>query len=938
MPEMEHPHHPLAPAAPPSSEGPAWHRLTAEAALASARSTPAGLTSEEAGRRLAESGPNELRPASNRLPWRHFLAQFTHLMAVLLWIGAALAMVIRLPQLAVAIVAVILINGAFSYWQEYRAEKATAELSRLLPQAATVLRGGVPTSIPAADVVTGDILVLSEGDQVPADARLLDAHLLSTNDSALTGESAAVPRRAEALGSDPAQSGEATNCVYAGTTVASGRGIALVTATGPRTAFGAIARLAGEVRDRPSPLQRELNVVVRTISLVAVGIGVVFTLLAVVLVRVDAAAALTFALGLIVAFVPEGLLPTMTLSLAMGVQRMAKRQALVKHLSAVEALGAATVIATDKTGVLTKNEMFVSSVFVVGRQVEITGTGYSPTGEFRVGGVRMDEPLAARLRPLLRAAALCNYSRLQPPASPTGDWTVLGDPTEGALQVLAAKGGIRVEELMERRRLSAEWPFDAVRQRMTVAYPAQDGDVALTKGNPTAVLSRCTDIADGEGWRALTEGDRDAILAAVQGFATVGLRVLALAQRPISHAELDNPPEEVEQRLQFLGLAAMQDPPRDEIADAVHLCRKAGIRTVIISGDQGSTAVAIGRQVGIVTVATPRVIEGPELIAMNEEEIRAALESGGEIVFARTPPEGKLRVVKALQASGHIVAVTGDGVNDAPALRQADIGVAMGRSGTDVARASADIVLADDNFASIVAAIQEGRAVFDNIRKFTTYCFTSNTAEAVPFILFLLSAGHVPLALPIMLVLAVDLGTDMFPAIALGAEAAEPDVMSRPPRQRGSHLISPALLLRSLVWLGLLEGIAGMASFFWVYGMDGHPADLGRARAATFAGIVAAQIANVFVCRSDRGLAFGRAWNHLLPVGIGLELALLGAVVYVPWFQRAFETSAMTPRDWVVPLAVLPLFFLVEETRKWMVRSAPFSRNAVLTRGGSAPG
>jgi len=905
---------------PPPPSGVACHALAPAEVFQQLRSSRDGLTPAEAAARLAAEGANQIaRPAGRHL-WRELLRQFTHLMALLLWGGAVLALIAGLPQLAVAIVAVILINGAFSFWQEYRAEQATEELTRLLPQNATVIRGGEQRVIAAAEVVPGDLLLLSEGDDIAADARLVETHSFATSDAALTGESTPVPRGAERAVQASTLPADALNCVFAGTCVASGRALAVVTATGDRTVFGGIARLTQRVEERPSPLQRELDIAVRAISLVAVGIGIGITLLAWGLVRLDLATALTFALGLIVAFVPEGLLPTLTLSLAMAVQRMARRRALVKHLAAVEALGAATVIATDKTGVLTENRMTVVGLFTGGRELEVTGAGYSPEGEIRETGTRVAPEGLPALRRLLRASALCNYARLQAPSRAELPWEITGDPTEGALQVLAAKGGVRVEELLRRRRLVAEWPFDARRQCMTVAYPDQRGMVALTKGSPAAVLDRCTHVLRSGAPRPLTAPEREEIDATLRRFTGKGLRVLALAERHLGHEELDAPANEVEQRLTFLGLAAMQDPPRADVPEAVARCRRAGIRVVVVSGDQGSTVAAIGRQVGIVSSECARVIEGAELGGMDDAALKAALAGAEEIVFARTPPEGKLRVVKALQELGHVVAVTGDGVNDAPALRQADIGIAMGQSGTDVARAAADIVLADDHFGSIVGAVEEGRAVFDNLRKFTTYCFTSNAAEALPFIVFILSAGSVPLALPIMLVLAVDLGTDMIPALALGVERAEKDVMDRPPRARGAHLISQGLLVRSLLWLGLLEGIAGMGAFFWTYGAGG-PDALERGRAACFAGIVAAQVANVFVCRAERGLAFARPWNPMLLPGIAFELLLLALLVYAPWFQDVFGTAALTPRDWLVPLAVAPLFFLIEEARKlWLSR------------------
>lgn len=918
---------------PPSGEQPDWPRLSGQDALDRVGSRPEGLTTAEAVERLRRCGPNQLPAAADRHLLRQFARQFTHLMAILLWAGAGIALAIGLPQLAVAIVAVIAINGAFSFWQEYRADRAMQALRRLLPNAATVLRNGEPRQVSAAEVVPGDLVLLSEGDNVPADGRLLEAHNFATNDAALTGESAAVPRGEEPLSNGCASPAEAPNCVFAGTSVATGRGVAVVTATGAETVFGRIARLAGRVRERPSPLQRELGIAVRAVTGVAVAVGLIFSLPALFLVRLDAAAALTFSLGLIVAFVPEGMLPTLTLSLAMAVQRMARRRAVVRYLPAVEALGAASVIGTDKTGVLTQNRMAAVAVWAEGREYRVTGSGYAPRGEFYLD----DRPLSAEelvpMAPLIRVAALCNYARLRPPVQSGEPWEISGDPTEGALQALAARAGIHVEELLARRRLAAEWPFDARRQRMTVAYPLPSGLVALTKGSAVAVLERCRWVRRSGEAEPLTRADRDRIRAAEGRFTAVGLRVLALAERPLSSEELDLPEDAIERDLVFLGLVALHDPPRPEVPEAVRRCQEAGIRIIIISGDHGHTVAAIGRQVGIVRTEAPRIVEGCELAALDDAALRAVLATDGDLVFARIPPDGKLRVVEALQALGHVVAVTGDGVNDAPALRQADVGVAMGRSGTDVARAAADIVLADDNFASIVAAIEEGRAVFDNIRKFTTYIFTSNAAEAVPFIVFLLSAGRIPLALPIMLVLAVDLGTDMFPGLALGAESAEPEAMRRPPRERRAHLISAPVLLRSLAWLGLLEGAAGMAAFFATYASGGH--DLLRARAAAFAGIVAAQVANVLVCRGDRGFAFARPWNRLLGPSIALELAILSAVIYLPAFQSVFGTASMTARDWLAPLLALPAFFAAEEVRK-LVASHLSSRPTAAPRRGAS--
>jgi len=868
-----------------------------------------GLSSAEAARRLAEHGANAIRrPRRRGLPLR-LLAQLTHLMACLLWVAGAIAWFVPLRELAVAIWAVNLVNGAFSFWQEYRAERATEALSRLIPSYARVVRDGAERRIPAEELVPGDRILLAEGDRISADARLLASASLQVDESLLTGESQPV-----------AKSPDAAPRLHAGTSVASGHGAALVEATGMKTRLGRIATLTQAVREPPSPLQREMTNVTRTVTLVAVAAGLVFGALAMATTPMQPDQVFVLVLGMIVAFVPEGLLPTVTLALALGVQRMARRNALVKRLSAVETLGCTTVICTDKTGTLTRNQMTVRDLWVAGHAWSSEGTGAASAG---ASGDESDPDRDA----LLWAAAACGNARLSPRDGGSG-WTALGDPTEAALLALAAEGGVTREAAEARWPRIDEIAFDASRRRMTTLHRVPEGLLALVKGAPDALLPRCTRIRSQGRTRPFDAAWRGQAETWIADHAREGQRVLALARRSLP-AEAPRDAEAVERDLELLGLAALLDPPRPDVAEAVLRCRSAGIAIVMITGDHPLTAERIGRDVGLWS-ATPRTVEGAELDRMDDRALGDVL--AGEVIFARASPEQKLRVVRALQALGHVVAVTGDGVNDAPALKQADIGVAMGTSGTDVAREAADVVLADDHFASIVNAVQEGRAVYANIRKFTAYIFTSNTPEAVPFLVHALSAGSIPLALSVMQILAIDLGTDLVPALALGAEPAEAGVMQEPPRRRDEHVITFALLRRAYAWLGLLQATVAMLAFFVAHAAAGYagswlelPDEGALHRAATsavLATVVATQIGNLLAQRTQTVsiLRIGLRGNPLILVGIAVAVALLLAILYLPPLQRIFGTAPIAPASWLFAALCAPLLLVADELRKLWVR------------------
>ncbi|HOL40757.1 MAG TPA: HAD-IC family P-type ATPase, partial [Methanospirillum sp.] len=728
-------------------------------------SGPTGLDPTECIQRLTRYGKNTLVRSKKKSVYVRFFANFTHLMAILLWTGGIVAFIAHMPQLAVAVWMVNIINGLFSFWQEFRAEKAADALMQLLPSKVRVIRSGETVEIPAEDLVPGDLMVLAEGDHISADGRLVDASQLRIDQSTLTGESHPVKKTADPSYDTDISKIEYQNLVFAGTNVVSGTGLAIVTSTGMSTEFGKVAHLTQGIEEEKSPLQQEMVHVTRMVTIVAVSIGILFFIMLIALTTVTLAESFIFALGMIVAFVPEGLLPTVTLALARGSQRMAKRNALIKRLSAVETLGCTTVICTDKTGTLTQNEMTVTRIWTPGAKYSVTGVGYGPVGEI-IPDESVSPDNMKDLRQVCIAGVLCSNARLLTPEGHSEAWTILGDPTEAAILVAAGKNGIHYENENQRNPRIREFPFDSRRKCMSTLHLSDSDRICYLKGAPKSVLDICTSVMEKGVIKPLTEEMKAGIMQVNDSFAEQGLRVLALAQKTVHEDPIPEHAEDVEHDMTFLGLVAMMDPPRPEVAHAVQKCQRAHIRIIMITGDYGLTAKSIARRIGIITTDTPRIITGADLDQMPDDELKTAL--SGEVIFARVSPEHKLRVVEILRESGEIVAVTGDGVNDAPALKKADIGVAMGISGTAVAKEAADIVLTDDNFASIVNAVEEGRAVYANIKKFTGYIFTSNTPEAVPFILFAFSRGRIPLALDVMPILTIDLGTDLVPALALG--------------------------------------------------------------------------------------------------------------------------------------------------------------------------
>jgi sodium/potassium-transporting ATPase subunit alpha len=909
------------------------HRLQIADLFVRLASGLVGLSQNEAAERLEHEGPNvlaePLRPSLAVRLGRHL----GHPFALLLWAGAALALVAErsspgegMALIAIALMAVVMINAAFSFWQETRVEHAMAAFRKLLSRRARVLRGGVESDVDATGIVVGDVLVLREGDRVAADARLFEANALKVDNAPLTGECEPQLRTVMLASGERLDS---RNLVFSGTLVTTGTGKGLVYATGDQTEIGHIAGVTVRTVRVETPIRRELGHFVRVISLFALGLGVVFFAAGWALGN-PFWTNLVFAIGIIVANVPEGLLPTVTLALAIAGRKMARRNALLKTLESAETLGCTTVICTDKTGTLTQNEIRVTDVLLPDHEQESAAPG---------------EPIEAALRVM----ALCNNATLD---ISHGDARASGDPTETALllHVESQRRG-SVEVRRSNRPRVYERPFDSATREMATVHRDSDGHEALLKGAPEVVIDQCGHLRRGGALVAMTEELKDGLRKSANGLARDGKRVLGLALKRVDARE-DLDSQVMGPGYEFVGLVAMHDPPRPEVATAVTKCRDAGIRIVVLSGDHPLTVEAIAREVGIVRTAAVTVRTGADLAGYSKAALRHVLH-GEEVLFARTSPLDKLRIVIALQEMGDVVAVTGDGVNDAPAIKRADIGVAMGRTGTDVAREAADMVLMDDNFTSIVAAVEEGRVIYQNTRRFVGYVLTSNVPEILPYIAFVLIG--IPLPLSVLLILAVDLGTDMAPAIALATETAETDVMKVPPRPRSERLLSRKLLLSNCLLFGLIEAAAGFAGYFWVLIQGGWRLGdelsrtdplYGQAIAAFFAAVVICQVANVLVWRTTNQSVFAKGVfrNRAVVVGVLIELGVLGFIVETELGHAVFGTASLSAAAWLVPipfaLGMLGLAELLKAMRRQRAAALPVSYSPIDPSSGplrSAP-
>jgi Ca2+-transporting ATPase len=914
-----------------------------------------GLSAAEAARRLAQHGRNELDAAPPVSAWRRFLHQFSDVLVILLLVAVAISTVLwaverdaPLPYEAMAIFAIVVLNALLGFVQEARAERSLAALKSLTAARASVMRDGVRQLVIAAELVPGDVILIEEGDAIPADARLIESISLQTAEAALTGESLPVAKDIAAA-PDAASLGDRRDMVFSGTVVTYGRGRAIVTATGMKTEMGRIAGLLEASEKQLTPLQQELARVGRILGIVVVALAVLMIGAILIVEDITTIAGifdvLILGVALAVAAVPEGLPVVVTVVLSVGVRRMARRNAIIRHLAAVETLGSANVIASDKTGTLTRNEMTVRVLLTASGRVDFGGTGYEPHGEISAGGGPVEGPLRSEQLRALTAVARNNNASLR---NVDGRWSVHGDPTEGALIVAALKAGLDHEEMETGLPRVAEVPFSSERKLMSTVHAVGAGSAplrAMTKGAPDVLLSRCSHELVGEETRPLSPERRAAIAARNDGLADEGLRTLGIAFRSLPGARAtDGFDEAVEQDLVFLGIVGMIDPPRPEAKAAIAEAGTAGIRVLMITGDHPRTAAAIARELGI---AADRLMTGRELAEATDAELDAAVAATS--VYARVNPEHKLRIVAALQRSGQIVAMTGDGVNDAPALKAADIGVAMGITGTDVSKEAADMVLADDNFASIVAAVEEGRAIFANIRKFLRYLLSSNIGEVMTMFFGVILADAIGLTgadaagvvLPLMAtqILWINLVTDGAPALALGIDPSDGRAMTRAPRPRGEPVITGRM------WAGILFVGAIMAVGTLLIldasmpgGLIAGTGSLAYGQTMAFTTLMLFQMFNVFNARSDRRSAlhglFANAW---LWGAIALSILLQCAVVYVPFLQSAFSTVALSAADWLLCTAVASSVLILRELGKLLMRRREDGRTGGERAGPNAP-
>jgi Ca2+-transporting ATPase len=863
------------------------------------------LNSAEAARRLEQHGPNELQAAIAVSPWSILLEQFKNVLIVILLIAVALSAFLGHGIEAIAIGVIVLFAVLLGFVQEFRAEQAIHALRQMAAPLATVVRDGQETSVPASELVPGDVVLLAAGSKIPADGRLLEAVNLQVEEAALTGESVPVEKQTATIADPTAALGDRTNIVYGGTVATYGRGRAVIVGTGMQTEFGKIAAMLQNVETSSTPLQENLDRVGRTLAKAA--LVVVVLIVALGLWRGQPfIEMLIFGIALAVAVVPEALPAVVTISLAIGVQRMVKRNALVRRLPAVETLGSTSIICSDKTGTLTKDEMTVRRIDVAGEAIEVSGAGYEPVGEFLRNGQPIED--SPPLERLLQAATLVSDTHIARDES-DGFWHVKGDPTEGAIVVAAAKAGMNKDELDGRFARYHEIPFTSETKRMTTLHRGPSGTIACAKGAPEVLLKACSRQQTSQGDGALDADSRERILVAAQQMAAAALRVLAVADKQGAT------PDDAERDMTFLGLVGMIDPPRPEAKDAIATCELAGIKPIMITGDHPVTAQAVARELGVLT--TGRILSGVELEALGDDEFERIV--GDVEVYARVSPAHKLRVVAAFQKQGHIVAMTGDGVNDAPALKKADIGIAMGIAGTDVSREAAAMMLTDDNFASIVAAVEEGRIIFGNIKKYLMYLLSSNIGEIG--LMVGASVAGLPLPLTAVQILYVNLATDGLPALALAVDPPEPDLMRRPPRASRSGIFTRPVVVLMIVG-GFWSALVNVGLFAWEL-QSGR--SLEHSMTMTFVSLVLIQFFKAYNFRSDRLSVFNNLFaNRWLNLAIFWELLLLVLIVYLPVLQTPFRTFSLTPIDWAIVVGAALTISPVLELAKWCERRGWF--------------
>jgi len=881
-----------------------WHALAVDEVLKILETKPQGLDEDEAERRLALYGPNELRREKGRSRLSIFLNQFKNVLILILLIATGLSIIIGEVLDAVLIITIVMVSAVLGAFQEYRAEKALEALKKLTAPEATVIRSGMEKRVLAKDIVPGDILVLMAGDRVPADARILESHELKLDESSLTGESTTVTKMVDPLPEDTPLA-DRSNMVYAGTVVVYGKGKAVVVATGMKTEMGKIAEIVQEVKEEKTPLEKRTDQIGKILAYLCLSVAVIVAGIGLLIWHYDPLTMAIWAVSLAVAAVPEALPAVVTGALAIGMYAMARRNAIVRRLPAVETLGCTTIICADKTGTMTKGEMTVRKIYLKrfgDELIDVTGAGYEPKGELRVRGNSINPLELKELNLLLLGCLLCNDARLE---KVEGRWIVRGDPTEGALKVLSRKAGLTDEIESSYPRID-EVPFSSERKCMTTIHRSRDGKVvAFMKGAPEVVLSKCsTMMVDGEVVD-LRENDVEEILKVNDEMASRALRNLAFAYKVFDKVP-ENVDESIEHGFTFLGIVGMIDPPRPEVKDALELCRKAGIKVVMITGDHKLTALAIAKELKIFKDGDI-ALTGRELDSMSDEELEKIVEK--VTVYARVSPKDKMKIVKALKKRGHVVAMTGDGVNDAPALKSADIGVAMGITGTEVAKEASDMILSDDNFATIVSAVEEGRRIYDDIKKYLFYLLGCNISE----ILIPLFASFMGLPLPFTALqyLWINLTTDGLPAMALGVDPAEPDVMRRPPRDPRESIATRRDIILFLTFIPLLTTLAILMNF--VEGLGAEPLVRARTRIFTLMILIELLIALSFRSLKYSALRVGIWRNKFLILAIMSSLLLQLCILYTPALHRPFKITYPSIQDWIFGLmSALVVFMLIE--------------------------
>jgi len=879
-----------------------WHILTVDEIFHSTGSNMNGLTEEEAGKRLKEYGPNELEEGKRVSPFILLFNQFKDFLIIVLAIAAIVSGIKGDWVEAITIIVIVILAGVLGFIQEYQAGKAIDALKKMTAPHATVLRAGEKKNIPAGEIVTGDIVLIKTGDLIPADGRLIEVNNLQVNESSLTGESMSVEKSIESPDIKDTTIGDRKNMIYTGTSVSYGRGKALITATGMKTEFGKIALMLQTAEKRKTPLQNNLDQLGKWLGIFALVLSGIIALFG-VLSGQDMGKMFVWGVALAVAVIPEALPAVVTISLALGVRRLVKKKALIRTLPSVETLGATTVICSDKTGTLTQDQMTIRKIYTDRKMIDVTGSGYSPEGEFLFEGKTFDTSINENLQKLFKAGILCNDTILK---KEDGKWVIIGDPTEGSLVVIAEKAGIRQDEIREKFPRIKEIPFTSESKRMTTIHKEHDGEYAYSKGAPEIILEACSFIDNTGNIVSMTEGHKKQILDKAQEMGEKALRVIALAFKKLSK---EDSLETSEKEMVFSGLTGMIDPPRPEVKEAILVCEKAGIKPVMITGDHKVTAIAVAKELGL--MKNDRALTGQEIDKMSDTELNDIVE--GAQVYARISPAHKLRIVDAFMKKGHVVAMTGDGVNDAPALKKADIGVAMGITGTDVSKEASDMILTDDNFASIVSAVEEGRSIFENIRKYLVFLLSGNMGTVFAMIISLAIYNDFPLVA--VQILFINLIMDGFVAIALGVEPPEPSLMEKPPRNLKEGILNTSSLLY-IFGIGLWIAMATMGVYIWA--RLSPLVDDGQAMSMFFTALIIARLFNGLNCRSPKESIFrtGLAGNKWLMGSFLLSTVLTVMILYLPVFHIPFGTKPLTLFQWIVISGSASTVLIVIEIKK----------------------